>query len=94
LNDAALANRRRQFVELGLGKIPAWIARIGPQELDRHSPLAARAFERRRLLADVADERRESAPQSRPHRFFCHCVLPRARTQCHSGSRIFIRTKN
>src|SRR5437660_1787523 len=58
LDDAAFADRCRELVELDLGIGLPRIARIGPQELHRHAPLAAYALDRRGLLADVADQRR------------------------------------
>src|SRR5262249_4179801 len=64
LDDAALPDRGGKLVELGLGIVPARIARIGPQLLDRRATLGARALDRA-LGADIADERSEAAPQSR-----------------------------
>ncbi len=66
LNNAALADRGGQFGELGVGEQLAWIARIGAHVFDRHLALAARhALVRLRLGANVADQRSETATQSR-----------------------------
>jgi hypothetical protein len=66
LDDAALADRGGQFGELGVGEQLARIARIGAHVFDRHLALAARhALVRLRLGANVADQRSETATQSR-----------------------------
>ena len=80
LDDAALADRGRELVELGLGEMAARIARIGLEEFDRHALLAARALERGGLVADVADQRRQPAAEPRPC-FVRHCAPP---SPCHS----------
>ena len=59
LDDAAIANRARQFVELGVGECAARIVRVRLEQLDRHTTLTAAAVGR--LGADVADQRSESA---------------------------------
>ena len=52
-------------VELDVGEFPPRIARIGADELDRHAALIAPALDRRRLVADVADQRRKAASEPR-----------------------------
>src|SRR5262249_31271011 len=87
LNDAALADRRRELVELCLGIGAAWIARIRPQEFDWHAPLTARALGRDLgLLADIADQRGEAASKSRASSFLGHGRLRRT----HRLSRLFV----
>ena len=61
LNDAALADRRRQIFQLGFRKQFARIARIGAHEFDRHTALAAHALGGVRLYTDVAHQRRKSS---------------------------------
>jgi hypothetical protein len=56
LDNAAIANRAREFVELGIGKCASRIVRIGVDQLDRHATLAAPAIGC--LSADVTDQRR------------------------------------
>ena len=63
LDDAALADRMRELVQLGVGEQLARIARIGVDELDRH-----RRWLRARSAccvscADVADQRGKAASQ-------------------------------
>ncbi len=60
LNDAALADRLRQFVELGIGEDATRIARIRREILDRH-------FARRQLLRALRDRqiRRRHRPSAR-----------------------------
>ena len=47
-----------------LGEMATRVAGIGPQEFDRHAPLAARALERGDLVADIADQRGKPAAQT------------------------------
>src|SRR5262249_41116846 len=66
LDDAALANRVGELCELGIGKNPARIVRIGLKECDRHPPLVAASVLYRlggRSVADVAGQRREAAAE-------------------------------
>ena len=79
LQDAAFFDRGGKFLELGFVEILARIARIGPQELDRHETLASQPVDCRGFGAGIADQRRQSAPKPRPC-FLCHCV-PRCGAQ-------------
>ena len=72
LDDAALADRAGEEVEIGLVEGLAWIARVGAQELDRHAPLAAGALDHFRLVARVSDQRGKAAAQARPDCFLSH----------------------
>jgi hypothetical protein len=72
LNNAALSDGGRKLVEILLCEALAGIARIRPQELDRHLALPAAALDHAHLVADVADERRETASQAGSCRFFGH----------------------
>src|SRR5260370_23367993 len=65
LDDAALAHRGGQLVELGLGVIAARIARLWPDALDRHPTLIASLLGRLGFLADITHEPGQAAPQSR-----------------------------
>ena len=72
LDDATLPNRVRQILEIALGEALARVARVGAQELDRHTALAARALGRRRLVGAVADQRGQSAPEARTRGLMFH----------------------
>ena len=87
LDDPMLFDRRGELIELGIRIIAAGIARIGPEIFDRHAPLIAGAFRRRRRFgADVAHERRQPAPKSRSalvcHRRSSRIVLRHAAPCC------------
>jgi hypothetical protein len=64
LNDAALADRVGEKVEIVLAKGLAGVARIGTQESHRHPPLPARALDDRAFVAGVADQGREAAAEA------------------------------
>jgi hypothetical protein len=87
LDDAALFDRRGEFVELCIRIIASRIARIGPEIFDRHAPLIAGTIRRRRRFgADVAHERRQPATKSRSalvwHRRSSRIVLHHAAPCC------------
>ena len=65
LDDAALPDRGRKLVELGVGEIAPRVARIGLDEFDRRLARMARALDDLGFLADVADQRGKPAAQSR-----------------------------
>ena len=77
LDDAALADRAGQEVEVVLLEGLARVARIGVQELDRHAPLAAAGplhdggFVRR-----VADQGGEAAAEAGSQGFLGHRIVP------------------
>ena len=84
LDDAALADRRREFIEFGLREGAARIARIRFEKLDRHAALAARAFEHGGFIADIADQC--GKPAAEPRSFVvCHCRL-----LCHVRSVVLV----
>jgi hypothetical protein len=70
-----LLDRIGQFLQLGIGKFPAWIARIRLEEFDRHLALRARPVDMRSFAADISDQTCKTAPQSRT-RFVGHRQLP------------------
>src|SRR6185369_6522363 len=72
LDDAALADRGGELVELGFREGAARIARIGFDEFDRHAALTALALEHRGFVADIADQRRQSAAEPRLSVFVDH----------------------
>jgi hypothetical protein len=87
LDDATLFDRRGELVELRIRIIASRIARIGPEMFDRHAPLIAGAFRRRRRFgADIAHERGQPAPESRStlvcHRRSSRIVLHHAAPCC------------
>src|SRR5215472_13378030 len=88
LDDAALADRRCELVELDLGIGLTRVAGIGLEKLDRDAALSARPFDDGGLLAYVADQRREAAPQSRSRRFLRHLRLPSIRNRANLCARI------
>src|SRR5260370_1531687 len=89
LDDAALAHRGGQLVELGLGVIAARIARIWPEALDRNATLIASLLDRLGFLADIAHERGKAAPKSRSPGLICHVGVSRI---CHrAASRDLLR---
>ncbi len=59
LENASLANRIGEVLQIGLGEHPAGIAGARAQELDRNLALPARAGQRLILAADIADQRRQ-----------------------------------
>jgi hypothetical protein len=65
LDDAALADRIGELVELGLAEGAARIARIGFEIFDRRAARLAPLLRCRGFLADVAHQRCEAASQSR-----------------------------
>ena len=65
LNDAALTQGGGELVKLGVGECAPRVVRIRPQRAGRQPPLAARTLARA-FLANVTDQRGESASQSRP----------------------------
>ncbi len=75
LDHAVLPDRIGEFAELGIGKMPARIARIGFEEFDRHLALRARPIQMRGFAADISDQTRKTAAQSRT-RFVGHRQLP------------------
>src|ERR1700729_2029443 len=56
LNHSVLLDRIGEFLQLGIGKFPAWIARIRFEELDRHLALRARPVDMRGFTADIPDQ--------------------------------------
>src|SRR5262249_56142258 len=56
----------------GGGEEGGGVGGVGGQELDGGGPLAARAFERRAFVADVADECGQSTPEPGSCCVFCH----------------------
>ena len=64
-----------ELAELGIGKGPPRIARIGLEEFDRHLALCARPLDMRGLAADISDQTCKTAAQSRT-RFVGHRQLP------------------
>ncbi|CAM5215651.1 hypothetical protein BTHI11S_03443 [Bosea thiooxidans] len=73
LQDATLADRGRELVEIVLAEGPARIARARPQELDRHPALPAGPLDRTDLLADIADQRRQTTSKTGTPLFLGHC---------------------
>jgi len=71
LDDAALADRRGEAGEVGPEAL-ARVARVRAQELDRHLAGAARPLDDGAVVADVADQRGEAAPEAEFGRFFGH----------------------
>src|SRR5579862_7628964 len=71
LDNAALAQRRGEFIKLGAGKSTARIARVWLQRTRRDFSLAARTLDRA-FGADIAHQRGKSASQSRSSRFLRH----------------------
>jgi hypothetical protein len=78
LNDAALGDRSRQLIEIGIGKIMPRIARIGTNAIDRNPTLLPVSINRGRLHRHVANKRRQPSPQSRSCCFFSHLGISRA----------------
>ncbi len=64
LDNPALLDGGGQLIELGIGKIPARVAGIGFDVLDRDAPGLARALDRLRLGNDVPHERGKAASKS------------------------------
>ena len=80
LDDAALADRCRELVKLGVRKRAPRIARVRLHELDRHAALVALTLQHLRFVADVADQCRQSTaePRSICHHRFAPSLTPRA----------------
>src|SRR5579883_1998276 len=75
LDHAMLLDRSGKFSKLGLGKFPPRIARVRPQEFNRHLALRARPVDMRSFAADISDQTCKTAPQSRTC-FLGHRQLP------------------
>ena len=64
LDHAMLLDGTGELAEFGIGKSPAWVARIWFQEFDRYLALVARPFDMRGLAANVPDQTCKTATQS------------------------------
>ena len=79
-------------LEIGFVEIFARVARIGPQELDRHATrIASTRLDFLGFLTDIAHERGKAASQSRSSGLVCHVGVSRTRHQRLSTILLLVR---